>query len=78
MVVADEAFVVTEHQQQVQSPQHHVEFHERHDARVACHGLGSDDLAAAAEHHFLYPRDEVAAVLGAEDVHRHHHHPQSE
>ena len=35
-------------------------------------------VLARTEELFLNPRDEVAAVACAEDVHRHHHHPQPE
>ena len=75
MVVAEETLVVTEHQQQVKPPEHHIELHKGYDAGVACHGLGGYHLTLCAENDFLNPCDEVATVAGAEHIHRHHHHP---
>ena len=77
MMIAKEILVVTEHQKQVATPQHHVHFHERNNAGVARHGLRGDNFALVAEANLLYPCDEVAAVARAEDVHCHHHHPQT-
>ena len=61
MVVAQEHGVVAEHEHQVEGPHHGVELHEGDDAHVARHGLGHDDVAAAAEELFLAPVDGVAA-----------------
>ena len=49
MVVAEETLVVTEHQQQVKPPEHHIELHKGYDAGVACHGLGGYHLTLCAE-----------------------------
>lgn len=78
MVVAEEVLVVAEHQQEVERPEDHVQLHEGDDGGVVRHGLHDDFVLVRAEELFLNPRDEVAAVARAEDVHRHHHHPQPE
>ena len=44
---------------------------------MARHGLCNDDFALVAKTNLLYPRDEIAAVACAKDVHNHHHHPQT-
>ena len=78
MMVAEEVFVVAEHQKEVKAPQHHIKLHKRDDAGVACHRLGSDYFTPTSETYFLYPSNKVAAVFRAEYVHRHYHHPHSE
>ena len=77
MVIAKEILVVTEHQKQITTPQHHVHFHKGYDAGMACHGLCNDDFALVAETNLLYPGDEIATVARTENVHHHHHHPQT-
>ena len=77
MVVAKEILVVTKHQKQITTPQHHVHFHKGNNAGVACHGLCHDNFALVAETNFLYPSNKITAVACAEGVHHHHHHPQS-
>ena len=44
---------------------------------MARHGLCNDNFALVAKTNLLYPRDEIAAVACAKDVHNHHHHPQT-
>ena len=78
MVVAEEHVIVAEHQQQVRAPQNHHQFHEGHDAGVACHGACGNVVLPPPEQQPLPPVDEVAAVLRAEQVHDHYHHPEPE
>ena len=62
MVVAKEILVVTKHQKQITTPQHHVHFHKGNNAGVACHGLCHDNFALVAETNFLYPSNKITAV----------------
>ena len=63
MVIAEEAVVVTEHQQQIAAPQYHHQFHKSDDAHVACHRPGHYLIFLAAEQTTLPPVDKVAVLL---------------
>ena len=77
-VIADEASVVAEHQQQVARPEHRHHLHEGHNAGVARHGAGGNLLLVLAEEQALPPVEEVAAVARAEEVEHHRHRPETE
>ena len=77
-MIAQEILIITEHQEQIRSPKHHIDLHKRHDARMARHRVRYDRLAFAAEAHFLNPRNEKTAIARTENVHHHHHHPEAE
>ena len=78
MMVTQETGIVAEHQQQVAGPHHHIEFHERGDGSVTGQRTGDNLVLALAEDALLYPGDEVAACLDAEDIHGHNQHPEAE
>ena len=77
VVIAEEVLIVAEHQEQIERPKNHVDFHKGDDTGVARHGLRDDNLSFVLETYFLNPCDEVATVSRAEDVHHHHHHPHT-
>ena len=80
MAGAQEDGVVAEHQYEVNAPHHDIPLDEDYHAGMVCHRTQQGEGRGGEGEYevFLQPVDEVAACLGAEEVHRHYHHPQSE
>ena len=80
MTGSKEYWVVAEHQYEVCAPHHYVPLHEDYHTGMVCHRTqeGSCRWGETEYEVFLQPVDEVTASPGAEEVHCHHHHPQSE
>lgn len=80
MAGSKEYWVVTEHQDEVCAPHHYIPLHKNYHAGMVRHrthescGRGGDTEYEV----FLQPVEEVTSCSGAEEIHRHHHHPESE
>ena len=80
MAGSKEYWVVTEHQDEVCAPHHYIPLHKNYHAGMVRHRTheGSSRGRDTKYEVFLQPVEEIASCPGAEEIHRHHHHPESE